>query len=144
MARYAFEEETYGTLEFMPFALRYRLDRAGVKLSLAAWQQLPHDERIALCEHPVDAPADRDALRARCLAHGERTGSPAKAIEPSPEPPPWRSYDAFEQVRSRLGRLMRLRWEALDDEQAYVLWRLADPSKDADRFAAAAREFKLP
>ncbi len=143
MARFAFEEETWATLEFMPFALRYRLDRAGVKLPLAAWQKLPHDERVALCEHPVETPEQRDALRAQCTALGARSGHPAKAIEPSPEPPPWRSYEAFERVRARLGHLLRVRWEALSDERAYVLWRLSDPTKDEARFTAAAREFGL-
>jgi len=147
MARFTFEEETWATLEFMPFALRYRLDRAGVKLPLAAWQKLPHDERVALCEHPVGSLEQRDALRARCLAHGEHTGAPAKAVDPSPDPPPWRSDDAYSRVAARSLALgptpSRARWEALSEEQAYVLWRLADPTKDEARFTAAAREFGI-
>ena len=147
MTRFAFEDDTYATLDFMPYAARYRLDRAGVKLSLAAWQALPLAERAALCAHPVDADDDRASLRARCLQLGERVGHPAKELAPAPDPPPWRALDAFTRVAARfeaLGRgLPRVRWEALDDEAAYTLWRLADPAKDDGRFAALAREVGL-
>lgn len=147
MTRFAFEDETFATLALMPFAVRYRLDRVGLKLSLAAWQALPLDERVALCEHPVDADTDRATFLARCVRDAELAGSPAKALAAATDPPPWRSLEAFAQVAARaeaLGRRpSRVRWEALADEAAYVLWRLADPTKDEARFAAAARELGL-
>jgi hypothetical protein len=147
MARFAFEDETFATLALMPFAVRYRLDRVGLKLSLAAWQELPVDERLALCEHPVDTDADRSTFYARCVRDADAAGFPAKPLAPATDPPPWRSDDAFAKVAARaeaLGRSpARARWEALADEEAYVLWRLADPTKDEARFAAAAREFGL-
>lgn len=147
MTRFAFEDETFATLALMPFAVRYRLDRVGLKLSLAAWHELPVDERLALCEHPVDSADDRAAFRARCMRDADATSAPAKPLAPATDPPPWRSLEAFTQVAARaeaLGRRpARVRWEALADEQAYVLWRLADPTKDEARFAAAAREFGL-
>lgn len=147
MARLPFEDETYATLEFMPFAVRYRLDRVGLKLSLAAWQELPVAERHALCEHPVDTDDARADFLARCIRDAAATSAPAKPIAPVTDPPPWRTFEAFTRVVARFesfGRIpMRVRWEALPDESAYVLWRLADPTRDVDRFAAAARAFGL-
>jgi len=147
MTRFAFEDETWATLALMPFAVRYRLDRVGLKLSLAAWQTLPVDERLALCEHAVDTDAARTTFRARCVRDAEAAGAPAKALTPATDPPPWRSHEAFTRVAARAealrGRPSRVRWEALADEAAYVLWRLADPTKDEARFAAAARELWL-
>jgi len=148
MSRRAFESDTWATLELMPYALRYRLDRAGVKLSLAAWQTLSRDERLALCEHPVTTLADRDSLRVRCFALAARGTHPARPLDPAPDPPPWRGPAAFALARDRLAALghplPRDRWEALDDEAAYVLWRLADHAKDDGRLLAAARELGLP
>jgi hypothetical protein len=143
MAGTFFDEDEGLSLEYMPLTMRYRLDRAGVKLSLKAWQALPYETRRALCEHPVDTEALRETLRTRCVAIGEQTGVPATFIQPAEDPPPWRTHGACDRVLTRAEAtgtsFARAQWEALSDEHAYILWRLADPAKDGARFVAALR-----
>ncbi len=143
--RYAFESALYETLEFMPLAVRYRLDLVGMKLSLAAWQALPRDEREALCALPVETDAQRAAYAARVERDGHVAGVPASRIAPTDHP--WASDVArgavIERARELGATVDPARWQGLDDARRYVIHRLCSPVKDEAKFLAALAEFGL-
>ncbi len=146
--RFRFERETAGEdLALMPYDVRYRLDLAGIKLSLAAWQGLSVATRRAICEHPVATDEALAAFAARVDAEVSRAGHAAPRIEPAPTPHPWSGDEALAAVVARakeLGAAVRAeRWSALDDEQRYALVRASAKGKGAERLLAALAEFEL-
>ena len=118
--RFAFEGTTNETLEYMPLDVRRKLDLAGRKLGLAAWQALSLEDRRALCE--ADELAD--------LVDRLAPGTPS--IPPSA---PWREPEAATSVPRRAG-FPAERWPALDDAARYALWKVSDTTK----LAAAVAE----
>jgi hypothetical protein len=140
--RFSFEDGAE-TLEFMPLSMRRKLDLAGVKINLAGWQALTLAERLALAHFPVESPEERDAfvevLRGFCGRAGVK-------VEPLPGGPldgsGWSGQRVPDAVRARrdipLGR-----WSALTDEERYVLLRLAEKQRGAERFDAAVQSLRL-
>ncbi|HEU4410355.1 MAG TPA: nitrate reductase associated protein [Polyangiaceae bacterium] len=144
---FAFETEIDEALGFMPLALRYRLDRAGLKASLAAWQALAPAARRRLFDAPASSDADVDAFaRALCAALAE-VGHAPTPLPPLPSPPPWRleaALDAAAGWARELGLAFdRARWASLGDVEAYALYRLSASRKSPDAFRAALGELGL-
>src|SRR5271154_537700 len=63
MRRFAFEDEVHQSRGCVPMAVRRKLDRAGIKITLEQWQALGLGERLALCHLPVEREEERDAVR---------------------------------------------------------------------------------
>ena len=59
---FKFEDEMHTTLACVPMAVRRKLDRVGVKISLEQWQLLGNGERLAICHLPVDSADECDAV----------------------------------------------------------------------------------
>jgi len=51
---FGFESELEASLTYIPMAVRFKLDKCGIKLSLGAWQQLPEDRRREFLRAPCD------------------------------------------------------------------------------------------
>jgi hypothetical protein len=137
--RFAFEGELHRTLEFIPIAVRRKLDLAGLKLSLAAWNRMSRAEKLAVCHLPVDGEGDLDAYREALAGFAERAGEP---VTPLPGGPADRG--AWRDLPQRLaGRVDPARWAALSDEARYVLTRLCEPRKSGDKLEDALRELGL-
>jgi len=47
MRQFKFEDEIHRTLSCVPMAVRRKLDKVGVKISLDQWQALGRGERLA-------------------------------------------------------------------------------------------------
>ena len=54
--RFKFEEDFYDRLRCIPFSTRFKLDLAGVKLSLKSWNLFSEEERAKLCEMDAEGP----------------------------------------------------------------------------------------
>ncbi len=144
--RFKFEDEVHQSLSCVPMAVRRKLDRVGVKLSLAQWQKLTRNERLAICHLPVESgeecEATRNFIEEAVLA---RSQSPTKALpeevrrsaEPPMEPPP----GLVELAGINGVRLGRAEWERLDSDERYALIKLSSGAKPSHNFAAALREF---
>jgi Conserved nitrate reductase-associated protein (Nitr_red_assoc) len=121
LRRFRFEPED---LELLPLDLRRKLDLAGKKLSLAAWQHLSEERRAELCDAAVETLAALDA-----------PGIPPRS--------PWREPGSFEAVVAAAGALGvafdRGAWDGFDDSERHALWHLAEPRR-RDRLAALLRE----
>jgi hypothetical protein len=137
--RFAFEGNLHRTLEFIPIAVRRKLDLAGLKLSLAAWNRLTRAEKLAVCHLPVDGEDDLEAYREALTGFAERAGEPVTRLEGGPvDPRSWR-----ELPEAVAGRVDVARWEKLSDEARYVVARLSDPRKRKEKLESALKELGL-
>jgi hypothetical protein len=142
--RFEFEGDLHRTLEFIPMAVRRKLDLAGLKLSLQAWTAMNRGERLAVCHLPVDGPGDLDVYREALRAFAERAGHPVPPLEGGPvDPSAWGAAKIPETVAARVPSLPVAKWSALSDEARYVLWRLAEARRGPEKLQAALRELGL-
>ena len=143
--RFGFESDT---LEFIPLAVRRKLDLAGLKLSLAGWTALSRAERLAVCHLPVDGPGDLDVYREALAGFAERAGRPVAPLEGGPaDPRGWdaaRIPDALAERLATTGVQLALpAWAALSDEARYVFVKLSEARRNPEKLVAALRELKL-
>ncbi|SAK96767.1 nitrate reductase associated protein [Caballeronia ptereochthonis] len=148
---FGFEVESSDNLTFIPLAVRFNLDRFGMRITLDQWQQLPYDDRVLLARFPVEDDADLEknfdlALEEMMKTHGN--AAPGR-IERDPDPV-WAHADAVPETVIRQSSLCGLsapslsRWAKLDRFQRYALAKL---SRNTDKvnhdFLPAMREFGL-
>jgi hypothetical protein len=137
--RFAFEEDLHRTLEFIPIAVRRKLDLAGLKLSLAAWNRFIRAEKLAVCHLPVDGEGDLEVYREALTGFAARAGEPVAELPEGPlHPRSWR-----ELPPSLEGRIDPDRWSQLSDEARYVVVKLTDPRKRKEKLEWALRELGL-
>ena len=142
--RFEFEGDLHRTLEFIPMAVRRKLDLAGLKLSLAGWTAMNRGERLAVCHLPVDGPGDLEVYREAIRAFAERAGHPVPPLEGGPvDASAWGAAKIPESVAARAPALRPAKWTALPDEARYVLWRLSEARRGPEKFDAAMRELGL-
>jgi|HubBroStandDraft_6_1064221.scaffolds.fasta_scaffold266138_2 hypothetical protein len=141
---FSFEREMHATLDLMPFAVRRKLDLAGVKLSLDGWKALPVEDRRALRDAHVETDAEVVAFAGLLRSAAARAGASVTPLPDVPAEPPWRTRAVPAPLRARIEELRAaLRddlWAALDDEDRYVLFRLAEKKREPERLLAALRE----
>ena len=148
---FGFEVESSDNLRFIPLAVRFNLDRFGMRITLDQWQQLPYDDRVLLARFPVedDAALEKNfdlALEEMMKTH--LNAAPEK-IAPDRERV-WAHADAVPETVIRQSSLCGVsapsldRWGKLDRFQRYALAKL---SRNTDKvnhdFLPAMREFGL-
>lgn len=108
-------------LELLPLAARRALDRAGLKLSLEAWQSLPSSERRNIAEAGSGANVELEPVQLAISI----ADPPAKRLDPVDDPPadapPAALVDALGPERA----LPRALWAALSPLDRYVLAKVA-------------------
>ena len=146
---FAFESEFVTTLRCVPMAVRFKLDRVGIKLTLRQWSRLTAADRRELLSRPCRSPEEQAAYRERLEALvQERTGDVAKPL-PTPEPPEWKTTDgppaavtAFAEAAG-VAPPSREAWRKLARLQRFVLVKLSRDNHDNVNFVPALREFGL-
>jgi hypothetical protein len=142
--RFELEGDLHRTLEFIPLAVRRKLDLAGLKLSLKGWTAFSRAERLAVCHLPVDGPGDLDVYREALAGFAERAGHPVALLEGGPiDARAWGASRIPDTVAARAPALSAAQWSALPDEARYVLLRLAEPRRGPEKLDAALRELRL-
>ncbi|SAK83641.1 hypothetical protein AWB75_05432 [Caballeronia catudaia] len=148
---FEFEVESSDNLRFLPLAVRFNLDRFGMRITLDQWQQLPHADRVLLARFPVEDDAELEKNFDLALEEMMKTHANAapEQIERDPEPV-WAHADAVPEAVIRQSSLCGVsapsldRWGALDRFQRYALAKL---SRNTDKvnhdFLPAMREFGL-
>jgi hypothetical protein len=144
--RFNFEDEIHQDLGCVPMAMRRKLDRVGIKISLAQWQALGLGERLALCHLPVESTDECDAVRIFASEAVEaRSGSCVKplpeASRASAEPPPHPPARLIEHARVEGFTLNQPAWDQLDSDQRYALIKLGDTATPSHNLPAALAEF---
>jgi cyclic pyranopterin phosphate synthase len=124
-------------LDLVPLAARRALDRAGCKVSLAAWRKTSREMRHVLVSLGAE---DRvDAIRVRQALDGEDVG--VTAMVPVDEP----SADAVpEDLAEALGPAVGdATWQSLSPLDRYVLAKLARKEGGAERLGRALTEIVI-
>jgi hypothetical protein len=147
--RFKFEDEVHHSLSCVPMAVRRKLDRVGVKISLEQWQALGHGERLAVCHLPVGTGEECDvmrtfleeAVRNRCGTSTKPLAEPMRRAAEPPESPPAR---LVENARAEGVELDQFAWSRLDADERYALIKLGDGAEKSHNFATALRELIAP
>jgi hypothetical protein len=143
--QFRFEDEIHRSLSCVPMAVRRKLDKAGVKISLEQWQTLGRGERLAICHLPVEAPEEIETVRQfieEALAN-RGAGAPKdlpeemrRGAEPPLEPPP----SVVNRAEALGFTLNTSEWRKLDDDERYALIKLGAGNQPSHNFEAALRE----
>ncbi len=144
-----FELDFAGTLQCIPMAVRYKLDRTGVKLSLPQWRRFDAEDRRDLVLRPCGSAAEvrqyREALAALITARADEAPK-FLPIEPAAA---WENINAVpEQITAyekKLGiePITLGQWQSLSALQRFTLLKLSRDSHDNANFIPALKEFNL-
>jgi hypothetical protein len=144
---FAFESDFVASLRCVPMAVRFKLDRVGVKLTLRQWSRFTPDDRHELLTRRCDTPQDQIAWRARLVALVQaRTGGDAQPL-PAPEIPVWEQTDAPAPAVIAFAASVGVPppspadWRNLAELQRFVLVKLSRDNHDNVNFIPALREF---
>jgi hypothetical protein len=146
---FAFESDFVATLRCIPMAVRFKLDRCAIKLSLRQWSRFNRDDRYALLTLACCSATEIEIYRARLVALvTTRSQEVAKPL-PLPQSEPWRdkrvtptAVKAFAQTK-RVPPPSCAQWSALSELQRFVLVKLTRDNHDNLNFVPALVEFGL-
>jgi hypothetical protein len=144
--RFEFENEIYQTLSCVPMAVRRKLDRLGLKISLDQWQALGRGERLAICHLPIDSAEERDAIALfidEAVRH--RSGGAVKPLSEevrrAADPPASLPAVLVTIAKAHGFELGQPVWDRLDEDERYALMKLGGGTETSHNFRAALREF---
>jgi hypothetical protein len=142
-----FESELEATLTYIPLAVRFKLDKCGIKLSLDAWQLLPEDRRRELLRAPCDkAKAIASYRQVLCSFVREASGDKPPLVSIPADSP---SADVAPEQITRATAALGLPppssagWRKLTPLQRFALVKLSREGREHRNLAAALREFGL-
>jgi hypothetical protein len=143
--QFKFEDEVYQSLSCVPMAVRRKLDRIGVKISLEQWQRLGRGERLAICHLPVESEEEIGVLRLftceavqnRCGSTPKELSTEARAVADPPDAPPTLLVERARGVGVALGLP---EWTRLDADERYALVKLGAGSEPSHNLLVALRE----
>ena len=146
---FAFESDFVATLRCVPMAVRFKLDRTGIKLTLRQWSRFTPADRHELLTLACDAADDQIRYRERLEALVRaRAGGTAQPL-PTPEAPLWERLDgppltvvAFAEGAGESSPSAEA-WRNLAELQRFVLLKLSRDNHDNVNFVPALREFGL-
>lgn len=146
--KFKFEQDFYDKLRCIPFSTRYKLDLAGVKLSLKSWNLFSEEERAKLCEMDAEG-SEASHYRELLVSLLQKLGEPAKFLEPVQLDLEKAQWDNPEQIPadiaakiSQLGLTIRPEdWKKLDNLQRFVLLKLSQGKHDHVNLGPALKEF---
>ncbi len=146
---FAFELDFAGTLRCIPMVVRFKLDLAGVKLTLRQWSRFERPERQELVERPCDTEETVEAYRRYVLdIIALRADEPPVDMSVDPHPA-WAAVDSVPERLVRYALDLDLpvptleQWRAITPLQRFTLFKLTRPGHDNDNFEPAMHEFGL-
>src|SRR5258708_21690832 len=142
--RFNFEDEVHHSLACVPMAVRRKLDRVGVKVSLEQWQALAQHERLAVCHLPTDSAEERDAVRTFVEESVKtRTGTATKPlseeVKRSADPPDAPPTRLIENARSAGVTLDQPIWDRLGAHPRHAFLKLGGRPPPSPQFPPAVR-----
>ncbi len=143
--RFNFEDEVHHSLACVPMAVRRKLDRVGVKVSLEQWQALAQHERLAVCHLPTDSDEERETVRTFVeksvkARAGTATKPLSEEVRRSAEPPTAPPARLVENAQLAGLALNQSVWDRLDADARYALIKLGGGAEQSHNFVAALRE----
>ena len=132
----------------IPMIVRYKLDKAGIKLKLDEWTRLIVDERIELacrsCNNEQETNEYRHYLSGLVKKRSQREAT-TLAIDNNPG---WADLNKIPEILmdklSENGLNISLnQWKALTNLQRFALLKLCKPGHESKNFPKALKEFRL-
>jgi hypothetical protein len=143
--RFKFEDEVHQTLSCVPMAVRRKLDKIGLKISLDQWQALGRGERLAICHLPIESAEERDTVATfidETVRH--RCGNAAKPlsedIRRAADPPAAPPAMLITNAKAQGFEIGQPAWERLDQDERYALMKLGGGTEPSHNFHAALQE----
>ena len=145
---FAFESDFVATLRCVPMAVRFKLDRVEIKLTLRQWSRFTPADRRILLTTPCATAEDADIWRCMLIALIAARAGEEPRILADPPAPLWELSATPEAVTRFAGSLgapppSDRAWTALAPLQRYVLLKLTRDSHDNVNFLPAMAEFGL-
>jgi hypothetical protein len=148
---FGFEVESSDNLRFIPLAVRFNLDRFGMRISLEQWQMLPFEDRALLSRFPIEDEAGLEKNFDLTLEEMMKTHANAAPEKIAPDTEPvWAHADAVPETVIRQSSLCGVvppslsKWGELDRFQRYALAKLSRNTDKANHdFLPAMHEFGL-
>lgn len=144
---FEFETDFAGSLRCIPMAVRFRLDHAGIKLSLRQWCRFTHADREKLLTLPCRTASEIDQYQQvliELIATKAHEQAKRVSIEPDPEwartgevPPRVIERSALLGIAPPTGQ----QWLAMTPLQRFALLKLTRDGHDNANFIPALREF---
>ncbi len=140
---YPFESREASSLLLIPLRVRYKLDCAGIRLRLAQWQALTHDEKTQLLQLSIVTPQEQGAYRVTLIRMVSRLGAAPLADEPVTGEEDWRTTQAWPGVVVRQREAQHLplpllsQWQSLIEADRHALFVLARSNHSQTEFVAA-------
>jgi hypothetical protein len=146
---FAFEDDFVASLRCIPMAVRLKLDRSGIKLSLRQWSRFTREDRAELLETPCATALEVEAYLSRLIELvALRAKENAKAL-PEPLVALWEFMGAAPAVVIDYAQSVGVpppsarEWRRLTELQRFALIKLTRDSHDNVNFVPAMREFGL-
>jgi hypothetical protein len=146
---FEFEKDFAGAFQCIPMAVRYKLDRSGVKLSLRQWKKFTEDDRRHLLALPCETAPDTAQYRDQLATLITSRAGEAPVFLPVQPAMVSENRDAVpEQINAFAGTLgvtpLTLdQWRSLSALQRFTLMKLSYENHDNVNFIPALKEFKL-
>jgi hypothetical protein len=146
---FEFESDFVASLRCIPMAVRMKLDRCGLKVTLRQWSRLSHEDRQTLlhclCRSPNEVSEYRrlvsDLLMKRAHENVRPLEEASEALQLMSGAIPGSVIDFARSVG--LSPPSEADWAALSDLQRFALIKLTRKNHDNVNFAPAMREFAL-
>lgn len=143
---FGFEDGYRLDLHFMPVAMRYRLDLAGLKIGLDGWLKIPVEERFALSSFSIGNPLDIESFQASFLQTALRCIGSVPHMIPRLDPRTWGKEQpipaSVKDAGAANGIVVEVSaWRRLGDLQRYALWKFSLSKRQPDSFRRAWEEF---
>ena len=138
---FSFEREKYADLNWIPLALRYRLDVCGIKLSLAAWQKLSFSDRLQFLDDPFEVESERNVWATRLRKEVADVGGELLSEIDQWMDPQTLSPDLAKKFSELEEKFDSIVWPLLKPLERYALCKLALGKTEERFFSVTAREF---
>jgi hypothetical protein len=144
---YPFEGPATIDLSLIPLSIRYKLDRAEIKLHLTQWQKISLDDRQRLLDTPCGTATEVIAYRALLLELIERYFSAPPTSHPLTSDEPWANSSRWPQVVIEQSEKQSTalppveKWQTLSEIDRHALFVLGRSKHAHEEFIAAVALF---
>lgn len=146
---FQFEQDFAGTLRCIPMAVRFKLDRCGIKLSLRQWARFTPEERDRALRLACDRREEIDAYRRELEELIQLRSSQPPQYLPIEALPQWADTTSVPEqvvqfaVQLEVSPPNSTQWAALSALERFTLIKLSRAKHDNVNFLPAMREFGL-
>jgi len=146
---FAFEEDFVTTsMRCIPMIVRFKMDKAGIKLKLKEWNKFSEKERVALSKMPCGRRAEvKEYFEYLAGLIKNHTGNSPTILEVEQQPG-WANADTVPVVITERLKEIALpvsvqQWKELTELQRFALIKLSQPGHESKNFGKALKEFGL-